>query len=111
MDAMEPSLDSILTVAGLPQPEKCKVSPITTNGVTVVTPDTPVKGEVVSNEPHDAHSTMSENSISYNETLHTLWIDCNKDIPEAMMKPLCAILSKRYPKPPKVPKKKKGRKK
>lgn len=46
----------------------------------------------------------------HNETLHTLWISLNCDIPDELVKILETILAKRFPQPPKGISKKKKKK-
>lgn len=66
----------------------------------------------IDKEQREDEEVCEEEEKSYNESLHTLWVDYNSFFPEEVMKSLNCILAKRFPVPPPgAIKKKKGRKK
>ncbi|ESS68640.1 hypothetical protein TCDM_02570 [Trypanosoma cruzi Dm28c] len=70
-----------------------------------------VNGDIATEESAEKASHGKQNRIPpedvYNETLHTLWLRHNRDIPEELFKIVETILAKRFPQPPKGISKKK----
>lgn len=90
-------------------PESIKNPPVILSGEGMegeVLHDSPVEGPTKAEGDLTAADTIVEEP-TFNETLHTLWIDQNVAIPEDVFLQLATILAKRFPKPPETKKKRK----